>query len=224
MNEHPDEKTVDLFIGHVAHGEVDPGGLVYDGAVVGEGLEALAAVVAAHAAVADAAEGHVVGGQVDDGVVDAPAAEGAGVQDLGLGLLAAGEEVEGQGLFPAVDEAQGLVQVVVGNDGQDGAEDLFAHGLGQALQGVGHQGGGDPAAVGLRVVPVPAAVENVLVFQEALQAVVVLMVDDADKVPVGQGVLAQHLFELLDEFVHQLVPDLAIDQAVVRGHAGLAGV
>ena len=61
-------------------------------------------------------------------------------------------------------------------------------------------------------------------FQEALQAVVMLMVDDADKVPVGQGVLAQHLFELLDEFVHQLVPDLAIDQAVVRGHAGLAGV
>ena len=205
MNEHPDEKIVELFIGHVAHGEVDPGGLVHDGAVVGEGLEALAAVVAAHAAVADAAEG-------------------AGVQDLGLGLLAAGEEVEGQGLFPAVDEAQGLVQVVVGNDGQDGAEDLFAHGLGQALQRVGHQGGGDPAAVGLRVVPVPAAVENVLVFQEALQAVVVLMVDDADKVPVGQGVLAQHLFELLDEFVHQLVPDLAIDQAVVRGHAGLAGV
>ena len=51
-----------------------------------------------------------------------------------------------------------------------------------------------------------------------------LAVDDADEVPVGQGILPQHLLELLLQLLHQPVPHGAVHQAVVRGHAGLAGV
>ena len=45
------------FVGHVAEGEVEPGGRGEDGALVGEGEEAALAVVGAHAGVSDAAEG-----------------------------------------------------------------------------------------------------------------------------------------------------------------------
>ena len=79
MNKHSDEKIVELFIGHVAHGEVDPGGLVHDGAVVGEGLEALAAVVAAHAALTDTAEWHIARCKMNDRVIDTAAAKTAGI-------------------------------------------------------------------------------------------------------------------------------------------------
>lgn len=127
MNEHPDEKIVELFIGHVAHGEVDPGGLVHDGAVVGEGLEALAAVVAAHAAVADAAEGHVVGGQVDDGVVDAPAAERQCVQHAALHSTVFREQVARQRMRPCGGEGNRFVDAADGQNRQNRAENFLLH-------------------------------------------------------------------------------------------------
>ena len=123
-----------------------------------ESLESGASMVAAHAALAHAAEGHGAGGQVDDGVVDAPAPEGTAAQNPLLNPLAPGEEIEGQGLFPAVDEVDGLVQAVIGDDGQDGPENLLPHGLGGPVQGIRHQGGGDPSAVRVRTgAPPPPA-------------------------------------------------------------------
>ena len=61
-----------------------------------ERVEALFAVIAAHAAAAYAAEGHMRGGKMDDRVVDAAAAEGAGVQHAALGGLIGCEQVQSQ--------------------------------------------------------------------------------------------------------------------------------
>ena len=94
MDKHPNELAVKLLIGVIPHGQIQPGGLVHDGPVVGEGVEAPLAVVASHAALPHAAEAHVVGGQVDDGVVDAPAPEGTAAQNPLLNPLAPGEECE----------------------------------------------------------------------------------------------------------------------------------
>ena len=68
----------------VAHRKIEPGGFFDDAACVRERVEALFAVIAAHAAAAYAAEGHVRGGKMDDRVVDAAAAEGAGARDSRL--------------------------------------------------------------------------------------------------------------------------------------------
>ena len=88
----------------VAQRQVEPGRFFDDRARVGEGLEALFAVVAAHAAVADAAEGHVRRGQMDDRVVDAAAAKRAAAQHLPLRSPVGGEQIQRQRLFPAADE------------------------------------------------------------------------------------------------------------------------
>ena len=69
-----------------------------------------------------------------------------------------------------------------------------------------------------------AAEEDLLPLQQALEPVVVLPVDDADEVFVVEGVPTQHPHELLFQLCHQLVLHPPVHQAVVRGHAGLAGV
>lgn len=66
-----------LPVGLVAHGQVDPQLFVYDALIVGEGLKACFAVVGTHAALPEAAEAHLAGGQMDDGVIDAAASEAA---------------------------------------------------------------------------------------------------------------------------------------------------
>ena len=68
----------------VAHRKIEPGGFFDDAACVRERVEALFAVIAAHAAAAYAAEGHMRGGKMDDRVVDAAAAEGAGTTAVQL--------------------------------------------------------------------------------------------------------------------------------------------
>ena len=62
-------------VGLVAEREIEGKASLEDGLVVGEGVETSFAVVGAHAAVADAAEGESGNGEVDDGVVDAATAE-----------------------------------------------------------------------------------------------------------------------------------------------------
>ena len=64
-----------LRIRVVAHREVEPSGFFDDAACVREGVEALFAVIAAHAAVSYAAEGHVRGGKMDDRIIDTAAAK-----------------------------------------------------------------------------------------------------------------------------------------------------
>ena len=59
----------------VAEREVEREAALEDGLVVGEGVETGFAVVGAHAAVADAAEGEIRDSEVDNGIVDAATAE-----------------------------------------------------------------------------------------------------------------------------------------------------
>ena len=55
--------------------QIHPRLFVYDAPVMAEGFKACFAVIAAHAALADTAEGHRTGGEMDDRVVDTAAAE-----------------------------------------------------------------------------------------------------------------------------------------------------
>ena len=113
--EKPDQLLVDGPVGLVPHRQVQPGFFVYNALDVGKGLKPGFAVVGPHAALPEASEGHGVGGQVDDHVVDAPAAKAASGHHLpGQGTVLR-EEVEGQGVGTGFYLRQGLVQTAVGS-------------------------------------------------------------------------------------------------------------
>ena len=56
-------------------------------------------------------------------------------------LAALGEDVQGQGLLPTVDEVDGLAQAPHVHDGQDGPEDLLLHHRLGVLHVHQHRGG-----------------------------------------------------------------------------------
>ena len=66
----------------IPHGQVHKGSLVHNRTDMGECLEALFSMITAHAAAANTAEPHVMGRQVDDGIIDTATPEGAPVQNL----------------------------------------------------------------------------------------------------------------------------------------------
>ena len=92
-----------------------------------ECIKALSAVVAAHAAAAHAAEAHAAGGPVNNGIVDAAAAEGNGGEHALLQRAVFGKQVQRQRMFAAVHKSERLVDGIIGDDGQNRAEDFLLH-------------------------------------------------------------------------------------------------
>ena len=184
---------------------------------MGEGIEALFAVVAAHAGIAHAAEGHVRGGEVDDGIVDAAAAEGATVQQFSLRFPIGRKDVEGQRAGAGAHEGNDLIERFIRQHRQDGAEDLLLHDGG--IRGdIGKQRRLDEAA---RVV-MAAAEGDGLVFQQAEKAAVVLFGDDGGHVRIVAG--GEKLLEGGAERLDKGLLDGLVDEEIVRLHTGLAGV
>ena len=182
-----------------------------------ERVEALFAVITAHAAVSYAAEGHVRGGKMDDRVVDAAAAEGAGIQHAPLGLLVRCEQIQRQRLFPAADEIDGLVQPVKFQHGQNRPENFFLHD-GAVRRDAVQQRGRDEARF---LVEFPAS-HSCLALQQLCHAGKVLFRHDHGHF-VHRAVreeFPQRLFVCLDE--RSL--DRPLDQQIVRLHAGLPGI
>ena len=88
--------------GLVADGEIQPVGFFDDAFIVGEGIKAFAAVIAAHAALADAAKPHMGSGKVDDGIVDAAAAEGHAGEHTVRKCFIRGKQIQRQRFWPGV--------------------------------------------------------------------------------------------------------------------------
>ena len=119
--------VVELPVGLVAHGKIQPGLFVHNAFRVGKGEETGFSVVRAHAALAETAEAHFAGGQMDDCVVDAAAAETAMGGHKAGGLFVTGEKVEGQGMSHGIDFGDSALQGIPGQHRQDGAEDFLLH-------------------------------------------------------------------------------------------------
>lgn len=92
-----------------------------------ESKEGMVTLVGAHARLTDAAEGQMMVGQMHEGVIDAAATKLQAVHHAVLLMTAGGEEVEGQWVRAAADEAYGLLQIGYREDGQYGTEDFLAH-------------------------------------------------------------------------------------------------
>ena len=93
-----------MGVWRISDGQVQLRGLFYDALLVREGIKAGLAVIAAHAAAPYAAEGHPAGGQMNDGVVDAAAAEGDPAEKELLYPFVLGEQVQGQRVGAGVDK------------------------------------------------------------------------------------------------------------------------
>ena len=184
---------------------------------VAELLEPELAVVGAGARRADAAERQLVGGEVEQQMVDHHAA-GRHLFDHPLAdALGLGEEVGRQRLWPRVDETDCVVEGLNGHDRQDGSEDLVGH---QRLGGVGVDDDGGLNAHRRRVRS--AADDDIALGrgQRCGQPVEVTLVDNALAARV-LGLEGRHCgLDLVDE----LVADLRVGQHIIRRDADLSGV
>nr|WP_241267344.1 hypothetical protein [Streptomyces scabichelini] len=132
--------SVEESVGALAEGGIEEAdgveaALHVDALGVAECPEALDAVVLAHPAGADAAEGEVVLPDVHDGAADGDVAGGRAVENLAPVRVVLAEVVERERSWSCVDVVDGLVDVAVGEDREDGAEDLLvgdAHLVGDA--------------------------------------------------------------------------------------------
>ena len=186
---------------------------------MGERVKARLPVVGAHAAFPHAAKAHGAGGQMDDHIVDAAAAEPAPLRDERLMGLVRGEQVERQRLGPAVQQRHRILQPVVGQHRKNGAENLLLHHRILPADMI-QQGGFQLAAI----LPHSAAADQLAFVHKGAEPPQMPLVDDAAIVGVLQRlrpVLAAN-FRLQGR--HQPVMDSAVAQDIVGGHAGLAAV
>ena len=82
FQEKADHLFVQLSIWLIAHRQIEPCLFVYDTLVVSESIKADLPVVGSHAALAETAESHFCGGEMDDGIVDASSAKSAAGDDF----------------------------------------------------------------------------------------------------------------------------------------------
>ena len=156
---------------------------------------------------------------MQDGVVDAAAAEGDILGEQPLRLPVSGEEIEGQRLFPALDELGCLVQALIGQHRQQGPEDFLLHDGVPGLNVI-QQGGGNPQGVRLGL----AAADHLGRVNQTAEAVKVLAVDDLAVVGVGEGVGAVLPGNLLLNQGQKRLLHALVHQQIVGGNAGLAAV
>ena len=186
---------------------------------MGEGLEALAAVVAAHAGGAHAAEAHMTRGQVHDAVVHAAAAEGDLGRHAALRRAVLAKEIAGQRRWARAHEVDRVVELAVGDHGKHGAENLLAH---DGVVG-GHAAHDGRRDLERALVDLPA-LHDLGRVDEAADAVKVLAVDDLSVLGVGEGVVSQLTPNRALDLGDQAVRHALVYEQVVGGHAGLAAV
>ena len=156
---------------------------------------------------------------MDNDVVDAAAAIGHAVRKAPLHRRILGEEVERQRVRTAVDEAHGVLQAVIGDDGQHRAEDFLLHD-GVLPRHVVHDGRLDAQR---RLIP-PAAKDHLRGVNQPHDAVVVAAGDHVHIVPAGQRIPAGHLRQVADEAGDELILHPPVHKHVVRCDAGLPAV
>ncbi len=118
---------MDLPVGLIAHGQVQPGFFVYNALIMGEGVKAGLSVISSHTAFAKSSEAHFCGGQVDDGVVDTSSAESAAGGDFFCRCFVRGKEIKSQRMRHGVDSGDYFFLTVEYQHGHEGTEDLFLH-------------------------------------------------------------------------------------------------
>lgn len=149
-----------------------------------KGCKALFAMVAAHAAVAYAAKGQVVVGEVQHGVIDATTAKGKRLQPPLLSFPAFREQVTCQRFFKLLHNGQRLIKICKADDGQNWPKGFILHQWGRKVFFL-NQRGLHPFAFYL------TTVAQVSPCKQCLQSLQMVVVDDVGIAPFNE-VLRQH--------------------------------
>ena len=118
---------MELPVGLIAHGKIQPGLFVHNALGVGESEKTGFSVVGSHAAFTETAKSHFTGGQMDDGIVDAASAKATVSGDIAGCFFIPGEEIESQRMRHGMDVCHSFFQRIPGQHRKEGAEDLFLH-------------------------------------------------------------------------------------------------
>ncbi len=210
---------MDVFIRLVAHGQVQPGLFIYDTLFVGEGVKSGFPMISPHPAFPKAAEAHFAGGKVDDGVVDAAAAEAAAGRYPAGKCLIPGEYVERQRMGHGVEVADDLILGVVSEDRHDRPEDFLLH-HGVCEGHVVHHRRLDLQGAAVD----PPAADHLVRIDEPADPVIMLLIDDLSVVKIQKRRLAELLLDLAADLLDQPVLDCAVTVHIIRGDAGLPAV
>ena len=218
-HKHPHHLLINLPIPLIPHRKIDPGFLIYNTFIMGEGSEAVDSVVGAHAAFSEAAESHIAGCEMDENIVDAAAAETApGSYFLG-GFFVVSEDVESQGMSHGVDSCDGTSERVVGEDREYRAEDLLLHD--RIIEGyIIKDRWLDLECFTVRT----AAADCFGRVNEAVDTVEMFFIDDLSIIAVFERFFSILACDLSAKLCNKGILDLRITINVVRCYAGLAAV
>ena len=215
---------LEFFVGEGRIGEVhaDARGTCEDAAQVRKAEEAEFAVVVSHARLSDAAEGKIGVDDVADGIVYRDAARGRVLKDCVELAFVLPAEVERERLFRRTDEGKRFVEIIVGENGQDGAEDLLLHARGVRNVLRAEHGRGKKARC---KVIFPAERDGIRIFfQDPDEAFHVTLVDDSAVVRIAADVLSVKATDGFAERLQEIVKNAPVDKDIVRSYAGLTRV
>ena len=165
----------------VTHSQVYECLFVRDALCVAERVKTGLAVISPHAAFAYAPKTHMAGSQMNNGIIDTPAAERARRCQAPRGLPVLRKDVERKGPLSPVDDFNSLFRAVNGKDGQDRPEDFFPH-YRIVKRDVVHHGRGDLQGLFTGF----PAVDDFGRVNQAADTVEVLFVDDSPVFRVGK--------------------------------------
>lgn len=154
-------------------------------------------MVVAHARLSHAAEGELGIDDMADGIVDRHAARGGAVEDgLYLSCVLA-EDIQRQRLFRRVDAGDCVLEIVVGKDWQNGAEEFLLHACGDLDVLGAEDGGGEKAR---SIVPFSAEYNCIRIpLQDSLETVHVAFADDPSVVCiVADGLAVETVYGLAE--------------------------
>ncbi len=193
---------MELPVGLIAHGKIQPGLFVHNALGVGESEKTGFSVVGSHAAFTETAKSHFAGGQMDDGIVDAASAKATVSGDIAGCFFIPGEEIESQRMRHGMDVCHSFFQRIPGQHRQDGAEDFLLHdriGEGYVVHDrrcnfqLFRQGGAAPDGLG-----------GIHEFQDSLK---MLFVDDFSISGYGEGIPGKLPADLFFDLLNELVLD-----------------
>ena len=215
----PDEPVLELGVGLVADGDVEPCGGGEDALGMAESKEGMVTLVGAHARLTDAAEGQMMVGQMHEGVIDAAATKLQAVHHAVLLMTAGGEEVEGQWVRATADEAYGLLQIGYREYGQYGAEDFLTH-YGILRMHVVKHG----RCYAKRLAVCFSTKQDLLREDELLQAMEMMPVDNLSVGRIGERMSAVHRLGLFSEMLDESIVHALLNEHIVGSHACLASI
>ena len=111
------------------------------------------------------------------------------------------------------------IMCIIRQHRQDRSEDFFSH-HGIRPVHIRHHCGSNPQSL---FVILPAA-DGLFRIHQPKQSVKMLFVDDFSIIRILQGIFSKLPRDLLSDSFHQLIPDLAIAQNIIRCHAGLPAI